>query len=131
MALGSTIITLEDWYHVPSLQVRGVPTPDSTLINGHGRSKDGPKMPLSVINVEHGKRYRIRLVSMVCDPNYRFSIDSHTMFIIEADADYTQMVEVDSLQIFAGGFTNLAVGFVVLIMTQDNGTPSFCMQRKT
>ncbi|KAJ8695355.1 ferroxidase, multicopper oxidase [Pleurotus ostreatus] len=98
----STIITLEDWYHVPSLQVQGVPTPDSTLINGHGRSKDGPKMPLSVINVEHGKRYRIRLVSMVCDPNYRFSIDSHTMFIIEADADYTQMVEVDSLQIFAG-----------------------------
>lgn len=88
-------------------------------------------MPLSVINVEHGKRYRIRLVSMVCDPNYRFSIDSHTMFIIEADADYTQMVEVDSLQIFAGGFTNHAVGFIVLIMTQDNGTPLFCMQRKT
>ena len=47
-------------------------------------------------------RYRFRLVSLSCDPNYTFSIDNHTMTVIEADTVNSQPLEVDSIQIFAG-----------------------------
>jgi iron transport multicopper oxidase len=75
----NTIITLSDWYHVPAPSAGLVPTPDSTLINGKGRYIGGPIAPLAVIAVTRGRRYRFRLVSTSCDPNYTFSIDGHTM----------------------------------------------------
>ena len=40
-------------------------------------------------------------MSLSCDPNYTFSIDNHTMTVIEADTVNTQPLEVDSIQIFA------------------------------
>jgi FtsP/CotA-like multicopper oxidase with cupredoxin domain len=46
--------------------------------------------------------YRLRLVSISCDPAYTFSIDSHPLTIIEADGINVQPLQVDSLQIFAG-----------------------------
>lgn len=46
--------------------------------------------------------YRFRLVSISCDPNYTFSIDGHTMTIIEVDGVNHDALAVDSLQIFAG-----------------------------
>lgn len=39
---------------------------------------------------------------MSCDPAYTFSIDDHSMTIIEADSVNTKPLEVDSIQIFAG-----------------------------
>lgn len=57
---------------------------------------------LSIINVQAGKRYRFRLVSISCDPSYMFSIDGHKLTVIEADGQSTLPVEVDSIQIFAG-----------------------------
>ena len=67
-------------YHAPSpLAGPGNPTPNSTLINGLGRYSGGPKSPLAVINVSSGKRYRFRLVSMSCNPNFVFSIASHNL----------------------------------------------------
>ncbi|TEB22071.1 laccase 2 precursor [Coprinellus micaceus] len=98
----NTIITLSDWYHVPAPSAGLVPTPDSTLINGKGRYIGGPIAPLAVIAVTRGRRYRFRLVSTSCDPNYTFSIDGHTMTIIEADGVNVQPLTVDSIQIFAG-----------------------------
>ena len=81
-------------------------------------------MPLSVVNVHKGLRsvlhlsrrikrglqlnmrrhnsYRLRLVSISCDPSYIFSIDGHQLTIIEADGTNVQPLRVDSLQIFAG-----------------------------
>ena len=75
------------------------------MINGKGRYIDefGSNLTneLAVINVKKGTRYRMRLVSMSCDPvrslqgisphltlvvalqNYTFSIDNHQMTIIE------------------------------------------------
>jgi Putative multicopper oxidases len=76
--------------------------PDSTLINGKGRFEGGPHALLSVVNVQQGKRYRFRLISISCDTNYVFSIDGHNFTVIEADAQNTQPVVVDSIQIFAG-----------------------------
>ncbi|SJL10012.1 probable Laccase [Armillaria ostoyae] len=98
----STIITLADWYHTPAPSAGRFPTAESTLINGLGRYAGGPKSSLAVINVRRGVRYRFRIVSLSCDPNYTFSIDGHTMTIIESDSVNTLPVDVDSLQIFAG-----------------------------
>ncbi|CAL1710149.1 unnamed protein product [Somion occarium] len=99
----STVITLADWYHVLAQTVVGAVDPDATLINGLGRSPSGePDSELAVISVERGKRYRFRLVSISCDPNHTFSIDNHTMTVIEADGVNTQSLTVDSIRIFAG-----------------------------
>ncbi|KAI0747845.1 laccase [Daedaleopsis nitida] len=98
----ATVITLADWYHVAA---RNGPVPfggDSTLINGKGRSLTTPNAELSVISVTRGKRYRFRLVSLSCDPNYVFSIDGHEMTVIEADSVNTEPLVVDSIQIFSG-----------------------------
>lgn len=78
------------------------PTANSALINGAGRYSGGPATTLSSISVVSGQRYRFRLVSISCDPNYTFSIDGHNFTIIEADGVETQPLVVDEIQIFAG-----------------------------
>ncbi|KAF7796438.1 hypothetical protein EIP86_007615 [Pleurotus ostreatoroseus] len=98
----STIITLADWYHHAGPQITFPPTADATLINGLGRYAGGPASPLSVITVEHGKRYRMRLVSISCDPNFTFSIDNHDMTFIEVDGVNHQPVTANAVQVFAG-----------------------------
>ncbi|KAM6492570.1 laccase, multicopper oxidase [Amanita muscaria] len=99
----STVITLADWYHTPTLlETALVPTPDATLINGLGQYPGGPNSSLAIVNVNHGRRYRMRLVSLSCLPNFIFSIDNHNMTIIEADSISTNSVTVNSIQIFAG-----------------------------
>ncbi|KAJ2924925.1 hypothetical protein H1R20_g12184, partial [Candolleomyces eurysporus] len=98
----NTIITLSDWYHLQSPSITGVAANDATLINGQGRYPGGPQVDLAVINVVQGKRYRFRIISMSCDPNYIFSVDGHELTIIEADGQNTQPYTVDSIQILAG-----------------------------
>jgi iron transport multicopper oxidase len=51
--------------------------------------------------------YRFRLVSISCDPSFIFSIDNHTMTVIEVEGTNTQPLLIDSLEIFAG-----ACGFI-------------------
>jgi len=98
----STIITLADWYHYLSLQAPARPSFNSTLINGKGRYVGGPAVEISVVDVQPGMRYRFRLVSISCDPNWKFSIDNHSMTIIEVDGTNVQPLVVDQIQIFAG-----------------------------
>ncbi|KAJ4471419.1 laccase lcc6 [Lentinula aciculospora] len=98
----STVITLADLYHVPAPLIVGAATSDATTINGLGRYTNGPAdAPLAVISVTQGKRYRFRLVSISCDPNFVFSIDGHTFLVIEADGVSHEPVVSDSIQIFA------------------------------
>nr|WGJ61556.1 laccase 15 precursor [Cerrena unicolor] len=99
----STVITLADWYHTLARQIVGVAISDTTLINGLGRNTNGPAdAALAVIDVEAGKRYRFRLVSISCDPNWVFSIDNHDFTVIEVDGVNSKPLNVDSVQIFAG-----------------------------
>ncbi|KAL0958598.1 hypothetical protein HGRIS_013939 [Hohenbuehelia grisea] len=98
----NTIITLADWYHTVAPQAGPLASPDSTLINGKGRYFGGPAAPLAVVHVAWGLRYRIRLVAMSCDPSYTFSIDRHSLEIIEVDGVNTNPHVVDSIEIFAG-----------------------------
>ncbi|KAI9511056.1 laccase C [Russula earlei] len=96
----NTVITLGDWYHAVSSAMSDF---DSTLINGKGRYPGGPQdVPLAVVNVKSGFHYRLRLVSISCDPDYQFSIDNHQLTVIEVDGNNVKKVVVDSLDIFAG-----------------------------
>ncbi|KAG6917344.1 hypothetical protein DXG01_002915 [Tephrocybe rancida] len=102
----TTIITLADWYHAPAHTLLGPgkvpPESIATLINGLGRYLKGPTVPLSVINVKRGQRYRFRIIAMSCDPAFTFSIDNHVFTVIEADGENTEPLKVDSLDIYAG-----------------------------
>ncbi|KAK7007508.1 multicopper oxidase/laccase [Favolaschia claudopus] len=81
----TTVITLADWYHDPAHDLGAIPTLISTLINGLGRYAGGPTSQLAVITVTLGTRYRFRLVSLSCDPNFIFTIDGHNFTVIEVD----------------------------------------------
>ncbi|KAJ8073032.1 hypothetical protein PM082_019900 [Marasmius tenuissimus] len=98
----STIITLADWYHSFAPSWHGPPDTAYTLINGKGRYPGGPATPFSIVNVEQGKKYRFRLISMGCDPSWNFSIDGHSMSFIEADGVSHNPVAADEVRIFAG-----------------------------
>ena len=75
---------------------------NSTLINGLGRYPGGPSSPLTVINVEHGKRYRFRIIGAACEPSFNFTIDGHPMTVIETDGVETEPLVVDSIPVFPG-----------------------------
>ncbi|KAK7042868.1 multicopper oxidase/laccase [Favolaschia claudopus] len=98
----TTVITLADWYHDPAHDLGAIPTLISTLINGLGRYAGGPTSQLAVITVTSGTRYRFRLVSLSCDPNFIFTIDGHNFTVIEVDGINVQPLVVDSIQIYAG-----------------------------
>ncbi|KAI0059380.1 laccase [Artomyces pyxidatus] len=97
----TTILTLADWYHYLSPVGPIVAQPNSTLINGQGRYPGGPASTLAVVSVTQGKRYRMRMINIACDPNFMFSIDGHQLTIIEVDGSNVQPLLVDQIQIFA------------------------------
>ncbi|KZV63517.1 multicopper oxidase [Peniophora sp. CONT] len=97
-----TVITLADWYHYLSNQAPpGGQSPNTTLINGHGRYAGGPLTDLAIVNVYAGKRYRFRLISISCDTYFTFSIDNHKFSVIEVDGTAHQPLLIDSLDILA------------------------------
>ncbi|KAH8089931.1 laccase 2 [Cristinia sonorae] len=99
-----TVITLAEWYHTLSRHqpIGTPPIPDATVINGLGRYKGGPASDLSVIHVEYGKRYRMRLIAMSCDPTFMFSIDNHDMTIIEVEGTNVKPHTINQIQILPG-----------------------------
>lgn len=89
-------------YHVYAVNIQGIAYANSTLINGVGRYVGGPKVDLAVISVEKRKRYRLRLISMSCEPNFVFSIDNHDLTVIEVEGTPTKPYTVNTIQIYAG-----------------------------
>lgn len=57
--------------------------------------------PPATYMVEASKRYRFRLLNMACKTFFNFTIDNHTMTVIEVDGGYVEPYTVDSIQIFA------------------------------
>lgn len=125
------MITLADWYHTVSPQAGTFPTFVSTLINGLGRYTGGPATPFASVHVIRGLRYRFRLVSISCDPNWVFSIDNHTLTVIEMDGINIQPKLVDSIQIYAGQrysfvlAANQKVGNYWIRANPNNGVTGF------
>ena len=91
----------------------GAPLNNATLINGQGRYPGGvshcatgcliftecvpqPDVALAVVSVQSGKRYRFRLISMACDPNYMFSIDGHNLTVIEVTLFFFMVHEISN-----------------------------------
>lgn len=89
----------------------------STLINGLGRSSTNLTTALAVVNVKQGKRYRFRLISISCEPAYNFTIDGHTLTVIEADGVETSPLEVDLIPILPGIVSILFVIYLCMKLT--------------
>ncbi|CCO32771.1 laccase, multicopper oxidase, benzenediol:oxygen oxidorectuctase [Rhizoctonia solani AG-1 IB] len=94
--------TLQAQFFDTSNTALAAPVPDSGLINGRGRYVGGPQVPRSVINVQRGRRYRLRIINTSAIGSYTFSIENHRMTIIEADGIPHEPLVVDSFQIYAG-----------------------------
>ena len=77
--------------------------PEYVLINGLGRIPGGPKSPLAVVNVKPRLRYRFRLVNIACVAAFNFSIDGHTMTVIETDGTEAEPSKpVDIVTVWVG-----------------------------
>ncbi|PBK89031.1 Cu-oxidase-domain-containing protein [Armillaria gallica] len=105
----STIVQLGDWWHNSTLPMFEqfaatgiIPVSDSGTVNGVGRYNGGPEVDWSVINVKFGKRYRFRIINESARNVFTFSIDNHTMTVIEADGQELQPSVVDSIEMLAG-----------------------------
>ena len=58
-------------------------------------------------------RYRIRLISLSCDPYFNFTIDGHDFTVIEADGQNTDpLPAVDQIQIFAAQRYSFVVSII-------------------
>ncbi|KAF5364359.1 hypothetical protein D9756_001110 [Leucocoprinus leucothites] len=98
----STVISISEWYHSYAVSLRGIVLANSTLINGVGRYVGGPPVPLSVVKVDPGKRYRLRLISMSCAPYFTFSIDNHDLTVIEVEGTPIIPYTVNTIPLYAG-----------------------------
>ena len=95
------LISLSHRYHYPSVDTPRQIWPDSVLINGTGCYDGLECPPPATYMVEANKRYRFRLLNMACKTYYNFTIDNHTMTVIEVDGEYVEPYTVDSIQLFA------------------------------
>ncbi|KAJ7843746.1 Cu-oxidase-domain-containing protein [Mycena olivaceomarginata] len=102
----STVLTVADWWHntstsglVSYLATHINPVADSGLFNGRGRYNGGPEIEYAAVSVVPGKRYRFRLINISARSQFFFSIDNHTMTVIEADGVATEPHEVNILLI--------------------------------
>ncbi|CAM0138715.1 hypothetical protein VKS41_008452 [Umbelopsis sp. WA50703] len=99
------VIPLSDWYHTDSVDLLShylsraskgeEPSPDNALIAGTGSNGCTGYVPpgnpcnanASTINFTFtpGKRYKLRLINTSAFGNFWFSIDNHTLAVVEAD----------------------------------------------
>ncbi|KAJ7624791.1 laccase subfamily 2 [Roridomyces roridus] len=112
----STIWTVADWWHNTSVSglisynlTQIIPVQDSGLFQGVGRYQGGPEVPYAVQNVQEGTRYRFRLINISARSDFIFSIDNHTMTVIEVDGTATQPLEVNILDIMPGARYSVVV----------------------
>lgn len=59
-------------------------------------------VPYAVVNVEQGKRYRLRIFAIACRPFFTFSIDNHNITFMEADGIEHDPVEVQNIDVYTG-----------------------------
>lgn len=101
---------------------------DATLINGRGRYPGGPNTDLTIVSVQKGKRYRLRLVSISCDPNFTFSIDNHNLTVIEADSTSIKPYTVNTIQILAGMWLTTSTSLNILLTNEGRPTLLCCLE---
>ncbi|KAI9732621.1 MAG: hypothetical protein M1834_003957 [Cirrosporium novae-zelandiae] len=116
---GDQVILLQDWYHdmsstlLPGYLASGnentEPVPDSGLIQGTNyfdcSSYDNESAYTCYDNsirptfvVEQNKHYRLRLINGGAFTAYQFSIDNHTLSVIEADGTLVEPLTVHRVE---------------------------------
>nr|XP_034171050.1 laccase-5-like [Osmia lignaria] len=81
--------------------------PESFFINGKGRYTNPygvtTNVPLEVITVEAGHRYRFRFINSICTVcGVQLTIEKHKLTVISSDGQSVEPVVVDSIVSFAG-----------------------------
>ncbi|XP_072743934.1 uncharacterized protein [Anoplolepis gracilipes] len=113
--LSTHVVVINDWMHQQAVDrfpgqrfSRVGQNPDSILINGKGRYTDKitgntTNTTLEVIDVEPGKRYRIRIINAFCTvcPGM-ITIQNHNLNVIATDGIDIKPRRVDSITSFAG-----------------------------
>ncbi|KAF9941682.1 hypothetical protein BGZ75_002844 [Mortierella antarctica] len=103
---------LVSWYLSPESEGTE-PVPDNGLINGRNSfncdvesqalfptgNKCVSGAPMSVFDFRPGTTYRVRIINSGSFADFQFSIDNHTMTVIEADGVDMQPVDVQRLPI--------------------------------
>lgn len=108
-------IQVSDWYHdmsesllVDYFSPEGItgyqgtePVPDAATINGLGQYWATGELTGSYFNftLKPNKAYRLRLVNTGSFANIRFSVDWHTLLLIEADGTLIEPVLAESINI--------------------------------
>jgi len=97
------VFPIADWYYKSIFEInleakanlqRGAPPPppDNLLLNGTNKNINGGG-EYTRIQVQKGKKYRLRLINTSVDSNFRVSIDNHPLTIMTSD-----FVPVKSIQ---------------------------------
>ena len=76
---------------------------DTILINGKGRTENGPKTPFATFNVKSGFRYRFRIISpgfTLCP--IEVSVENHNLTLIASDTHSIVPMEVTSFIVHEG-----------------------------
>ncbi|KAI1782831.1 multicopper oxidase [Ganoderma leucocontextum] len=113
---GDLVIQLSDLYHTFSPALLNLyftpggidgtpgnePVPDGGTINGvgqYGDSADTPKAAFWNATLEPNKTYRLRLVNTGSFVAMQFSVDNHTLTVVEADGTPVKSFEVSSVSV--------------------------------
>ncbi|GAQ82977.1 hypothetical protein KFL_001310085 [Klebsormidium nitens] len=157
-------ITLADWYHMDEiyygyyfLAVNGAnPPANSFLLNGRGQFNCTPAIERTggygdldpykacnvssadcgptVLKVQPNTTYRARILSGAAQSYMLFSIENHTLTIVQADGGYTEPRNVSVLEIASGQSysvlftTNQAPNAYYVSVRSKWETPGYCMQ---
>ncbi|KAI8318680.1 hypothetical protein GQ54DRAFT_300005 [Martensiomyces pterosporus] len=116
------VLTLEDWYHDEASGLLkdflswknpggAEPVPNGALVGSVGGDT------LKTLDFEPGKTYRIRLINMSALAMFHFSIEGHTMRVIEVDGVDTEEKEVGNVVLAAAQRTSV---LVTALNTTDN-----------
>lgn len=112
------VMTFEDWFPHASTMTMGSMNDNNSTHRDHDRDSpfrensakqsESHKYPLGVINGAHGKyaprlafepgkTYRLRLLNIGSTMMFRFAIEGHDMWVIEADGVLTERKRVNSV----------------------------------
>jgi len=117
------VVTMNDWYHAQSetglstfLNVYNPtgaePVPQSGLINNNANT---------TFNFVAGKTYRLRLINMSALAMFYFSIDNHTMDVIEVEGVDTQRKTINNI------FLSAAQRYSVLVTAKNDTSLNYYM----
>ncbi|KAF0358077.1 multicopper oxidase [Gigaspora margarita] len=134
------IVILQDWYHTDAKTLLATflspasqgnePSPDNGLINGHNSfncssASEGSdcvsNAPLAQFKFVKGKKYKLRIINASAFSAFIFSIDGHSMDVVEVEGMITRRHTVHRLPI------NIAQRYSVIV-TADQPIDQYWMR---